>query len=263
MIPKIIHYCWFGGKMIPELAERCLESWKKYCPDYQIVRWDENNFDLNTNLYVREAFEAQKWAFVTDYVRLYVMYKFGGIYMDTDVELLANIDIFLQHKAFTGFEDENQIQTGIMASEKGNKWVEKLLLDYDERHFIIDGVMDLTTNVTAITNVTRANYNIILNNSFQDLGDVVVYQRDYFCPKDHNTGMLNFSSLNTVAIHHFNGSWISEEERELNNHTQFIKKKYGNKLAGIYYILVKAILLKKKAGIKVMFNYLKNKMFRN
>ena len=100
-IPKIIHYCWFGGNPLPELAEKCIESWKKYLPDYEIIRWDENNFDFNINDYVKEAYENKKWAFITDYVRLYAMYNYGGIYMDTDVEVLKSLDCFLIHPAFS------------------------------------------------------------------------------------------------------------------------------------------------------------------
>ena len=118
MIPKIIHYCWFGGKPLSPMARRCIDSWKKYCPDYQIKRWDETNFDLNSCTYIREAYEAKKWAFITDYVRLCVMYNYGGIYMDTDVEVLKNLDCFLSEKAFSGFESVDRIPTGIMASEK-------------------------------------------------------------------------------------------------------------------------------------------------
>ena len=118
MIPKIIHYCWFGGKELPELAKKCIASWKKYCPDYEIIRWDESNFDLESCQYVKQAYQSKKYAFVTDYVRLYAMYTQGGVYMDTDVELTKNLDKFLDHQGFSGFESEAQIPTGIMAAEK-------------------------------------------------------------------------------------------------------------------------------------------------
>ena len=113
MIPKIIHYCWFGKNPIPEDAKKCIESWKAYCPDYQIMQWDEDNFDLNCNDYVREAYECKKWAFITDYVRLFAIYNYGGVFMDTDVELLKNIDGFLSASAFTGVEDNKNPITGI------------------------------------------------------------------------------------------------------------------------------------------------------
>ena len=110
MIPKKIHYCWFGGNPLPEDAQKYLESWKKFCPDYEIIRWDEKNFDINQLPYVQEAFKAKKWAFITDYVRLYALYNYGGIYMDTDVEVLKSLDSFLELKAFSGFENEENIE---------------------------------------------------------------------------------------------------------------------------------------------------------
>ena len=119
-IPKIIHYCWFGGNPLPELAQKCIASWKKYCPDYEIREWNESNFDVNTApLYVRQAYSKKKWAFVTDYVRLWAMTKYGGIYMDTDVEVTRPLDSILEHEAVSGYEDPTRIPTGIMACRAG------------------------------------------------------------------------------------------------------------------------------------------------
>ena len=126
MIPKIIHYCWFGGNELPEMAKRCINSWKQVLPEYKIIRWDESNFDI-CNTYVKEAYENKKYAFVTDYVRLYTMYTYGGIYMDTDVEVLKPLDKFLVNKAFSGFENYMNIPTGIMACEKGYPDFKELL----------------------------------------------------------------------------------------------------------------------------------------
>ncbi|MBQ7544534.1 MAG: hypothetical protein IJT02_06275 [Synergistaceae bacterium] len=135
MIPKVIHYCWFGGKPLPELAQKCLASWEKFCPDYEIVRWDESNFNVNCCDYVREAYEAKKWAFVSDYARLKVLVDNGGVYMDTDVEVIKPLDEFLVHEAFSGFESEKAIPTGIMACEKGFAPFAEMLADYHTRHF--------------------------------------------------------------------------------------------------------------------------------
>lgn len=110
MIPKIIHYIWFGGNPLPELAVKCIESWKKYCPDYEIMIWDERNFDVSVCAYTKEAYDAKKWAFVSDYVRLKALYEYGGIYMDTDVELVKSLDGFLHEKAFSGFETKESMQ---------------------------------------------------------------------------------------------------------------------------------------------------------
>ena len=163
MIPKKIHYCWFGGNPLDELGQKCLASWKKYCPDYEIIEWNESNFDINSNSYVKEAYEAKKWAFVTDYVRLYALFNYGGVYMDTDAELIMGIDAFLNEPAFSGFESTQYILTAIMGAEKGSEWIGLLLRDYDGRHFKKDdGSYDLTTNVKVITELTVKKYGIEL-----------------------------------------------------------------------------------------------------
>ena len=152
MIPKIIHYCWFGGNPMPELALKCIGSWKTNCPGYEIKEWNEENFDLNCCDYVREAYFARKWAFVSDYVRLYALVTEGGIYMDTDVEVLSSLSPYLDDLAFSGFQTETEIPTGIMGCEKGFPLFEALLHDYDNRHFKIgEWEYDTSTNVEAIT----------------------------------------------------------------------------------------------------------------
>lgn len=209
MIPKVIHYCWFGGNPLPELAQKCIESWRKYCPDYEIRRWDESNFDLNYNNYVREAYEAKKWAFVTDVVRLYALANFGGIYMDTDVEVLKPLDEFLQYESFSGFESETQIPTGIMASEKEQKLFKELLNEYNGIHFLNqNGTFDDTTNVVRITN-TCLKYGFIPNNKKQCVEGFTLFPSDFFCPKNHVTREIRITE-NTYTIHHFDGSWASE-----------------------------------------------------
>ena len=137
MIPKVIHYCWFGRGKMPELALKCIESWKKYCPDYEIKEWNEDNFDLDMYPYAREAYDNRKFAFVTDVVRLYALYHEGGVYMDTDVEVLKPLDKFLVHHAFSGFEDDWDVPTGIIASEKGGRWAKENLDYYKEKHFVM------------------------------------------------------------------------------------------------------------------------------
>lgn len=165
MIPKIIHYCWFGKKEMPELAYKCIESWKKHLPDYEIYLWNEDSFDLNLNRFCREAYICKKFAFVTDYVRLYALYNFGGIYMDTDVEILKNIDQFLETPAFSGFETESDIPTGIMGSEKLGKWAEEQLEYYNDISFIKpNGGYNTKPNVQIITErMLKVGLNRIIN----------------------------------------------------------------------------------------------------
>lgn len=208
MIPKVIHYCWFGRGPMPKLALKCIESWKKYCPDYQIKEWNEDNFDLDLYPYVREAYDARKFAFVTDVVRLYALYHEGGIYMDTDVEVIKPLDMFLSHHAFSGFESSINIPTGIMASEKEGKWAKENLNYYDNRHFKLEnGECDMTTNVQIITNY-MLQHGFVRKSSLQDFPNLITfYPQEYFCPLSPITGQSKITD-NTYTIHHFAGSWL-------------------------------------------------------
>ncbi len=228
MIPKIIHYCWFGGNPLDDLAKKCIESWKKYCPDYEIREWNEANFDINCCAYVKEAYENKKWAFVSDYARLHALYECGGIYMDTDVELLKPIDEFLKHNAFSGFESTQYIPTAIMGSVPKGEWIEYLLSYYFDKHFIKpDGNFDITTNVQIITRMTKEKYNIRLDNTFQEIENILtLYPKEYFCPKGTFTKETDFTDK-TVCIHHFNGSWFDEWEKYMRSKLRNFIYKYG------------------------------------
>lgn len=214
MIPKIIHYCWFGGNPLPEQVKKMISTWKKNCPDYEIKEWNENNFDLDLCIYAKEAYTAKKWAFITDYVRLKVIYDYGGIYMDTDVEVCKNLDDLLKWDAFSGFESDKDIPTGTMGSVAGNEWIEYLLSYYDGRHFIKkDGSLDLTTNVETITNMTCEKYHITLDNKFQIFGhNMCLYPFVYLCAKRHSDGTIH-ATENTYTIHHFAGSWVPTKQK--------------------------------------------------
>lgn len=216
MIPKIIHYCWFGGNPLPADAIKYIASWKKYLPDYKIIEWNESNFDLDLFPFTREALNHKKYAFITDVVRLYVLNKFGGIYMDTDVEVLKSLDPFLHHNAFSGFENDNYVPTGIMASEKNGNWVNELLSYYEGRSFIKkDGNLDMESNTSIITKIMK-NKGFIMNNSFQEIKDYVsFYPNDYFCPKSYKTGQIELTK-NSYTIHHFAKSWITPRKRYQN-----------------------------------------------
>ena len=212
MIPKIIHYCWFGRNPLPKLALKCIASWKKFCPDYEIREWNEDNFDVTKNQYCQEAYKAKKWAFVSDYVRLYVLNSFGGIYMDSDVEVIRNLDIFLTEDGFSGFESENAAVTGIMGAKRGNCFVNELLHEYDVLHFSKpDGTFEITTNTVRITQA-MLGHGLRLNNSKQTVQDFTIYPKDYFCPMNYRTGTYCITE-NTYTIHHFAASWHDGWER--------------------------------------------------
>ena len=219
MIPKVIHYCWFGRGPKNELAIKCIESWKTNLPDYEIKEWNEDNFDVNLYRYAKEALENRKFAFVTDVVRLYALYTEGGVYMDTDVEVLKSYDPFLHHQMFSGFETNCNVPTGMMAAEKGSIWAKELLEDYHNRRFVMDnGLFDLTTNTTVITNYMLSK-GLILNNTYQDFpGLCTMYPSEFFCPKDHRTGLI-ICTKNTVCIHHFAGSWIDHSLWDKTRHS--------------------------------------------
>lgn len=230
MIPKIIHWCWFGGNPIPDDVKRYLASWQRYCPDYRIICWNEENFDVTQNAYCQEAYEAKKWAFVADYVRLKVLWDYGGFYLDSDVELLKPLDSFLSYQALSGYESEDAIPTGLMAAEPHNEWIGMLLSDYDHLHFRQEnGSIDLTTNVARITQRTVERYGIEPNNQKTVFGGggMVLFPKDYFCPKDAATGDIQLTP-HTYAIHHFAGSWLSAREKRNVRIRDWLKEHFGS-----------------------------------
>lgn len=213
-IPKILHYCWFGGNPKPPLAEKCIRSWKKYCPDYEIREWNEGNFDVSAApKYVQQAYEARRWAFVTDYVRLKALTEMGGIYMDTDVEVVKPLDEFLKHRAFAGFERVDRVQTGLLACEAGFPLFLDFLAHYDTASFLKeDGSVDITTNVEVLTNLCMQR-GLVCNDRLQTVDGLTLYPREVFCPVDFDTEKLK-RTRKTVTIHWFAGSWHTEEELE-------------------------------------------------
>lgn len=207
MIPKIIHYCWFGRGALPELAQICIDSWHKYMPDYEYKLWNEDNFDINCNAYVKEAYEAHKYAFVTDYVRLFALYTEGGIYMDTDVEVLKPYDDLLELSGFTGYEGSKYLPpvTGTIACESGNAWVKEQLDVYETLHFLLpNGSMDMTTNTVRISRQMKQG-GFIQDGKKQCYKDMHIFPVDYFCPRQ-TTGEF-IKTENTYCDHHFMGSW--------------------------------------------------------
>ncbi len=246
MIPKKIHYCWFGGNPKSKLIKKCIKSWKKYCPDYEIIEWNESNFDLNCCDYVREAYEAKKWAFVSDYVRIWVLNTYGGIYLDTDVEIKQNMDKFLSHSAFTGFEAAEYPFTAVFGAEKEHFITNKIMESYKTRKFrISENEFDMMTNTVFVTNIFKEIYNVQLNNQTQIFDDgLAIYSNDYFCPRNYIDLSWNLTD-NTHAIHWFNASWQSKEIKERHEkYKKSIEKK--NRIHTIKHI--PNIVLKKILG---------------
>ena len=215
MIPKIIHYCWFGRNSKPELAQKCYASWKKFCPDFKIIEWNEDNYDIQSApLFVRQAYESKKWAFVTDYVRLEVVNKHGGVYLDTDVEIIKPIDDLLKYKAFFGLQNSTMINTGLgFGAEAELPVLNEMMETYQSIPFVKeDGTYDNTPCPERDTSVF-IKYGFKEENSLQVLSDnIVCLPTEYLSPKDYLSEELCITE-NTRTIHHFAESWMSEKER--------------------------------------------------
>lgn len=198
MIPKIIHYCWFGNNPKTHLINHCIESWKKYLPDYEIIEWNETNFNLSENEFVKSAYYNKKWAFVSDYVRAFVLYKYGGIYLDSDVEIKQNLNQFLHHGAFSGFEKLGFPFTALWASQKNHIWPKKVLEYYNlEKEF------STKTNTIIVSKILVEEFDANpYKNEFQLLKeDIAIYPSHIFC--------LDLEQ--NFATHHFNGSWLDKK----------------------------------------------------
>lgn len=227
MIPKKIHYCWFGGNPKSKLINKCMDSWKKFFPDYEIIEWNEENFDINCCQYVKEAYENKKWAFVSDYARHYVLNKYGGVYVDTDVEILKPIDELLASN-FIGFEKESQVNSGlIMGCEKNSSFCKKILEEYNLDKFINEDGLNLRTVCERATDIF-VSYGLKLDNTTQEVSDYIVYDTSYFNPYNFITGRIKITE-NTYTIHHYAGSWLSKKELRKKKMIRIISKIIGEK----------------------------------
>lgn len=243
MIPKTIHYIWFGGKPLPKLAEKCIASWKKYLPDYEIKRWDESNFDINIIPYTQEAAAAKKWAFVSDYARFWILYHYGGIYFDTDVEVIRPMNDILARGAYMGCEcdDVSQgvtIAPGLgFACESGSTTLQAIMDEYTERHFdpehIDKTIVQHTTDYFCTQGFDDCNPNDI-----QQVANFTIYPKEYFCPALLN--LWNNITPNTRTIHHYAGSWQKPQYQFF--HSIYFNIVAKNKVLGPLYLRIKQLL---------------------
>ncbi|CZQ96563.1 nucleotide-diphospho-sugar transferases [Trichococcus palustris] len=239
MIPKIIHYCWFGGKTIPEKDKNCIASWKKYCPDYEIKEWNESNYDLKKNKYMYQAYQNNKWGFVPDYARLDIIYNNGGIYLDTDVELKRNLDELLINRAFFGFESNEYVNLGQgFGGEKNNVLIKSLRDMYEDINFFNeDGSFNLLPS-PAYSTKGLINAGFTMNGKQQTINDHAIFTAEYFCPKNYYTGKLRVTD-NTYSIHWFNSSWQTPHQKRMLMIRRVIGKKSFDRLVNLKNMLIK------------------------
>ncbi len=225
MIPKKIHYCWFGRNPKPKLAEKCIASWKKYCPDYEIIEWNEDNFDVEKYPYVKYCLKNKKYAFLSDFVRLVVVAEQGGIYFDTDVELIKRLDDLLKYKAFFGFENDEFIASGLgFGAEKGHVTVWKMLEEYDclkkdDGVFELKGCPQLNTEALMKLGLRQ-------NGQEQEVEGAHIFPQEFFNPYDDPTGRLNITD-NTYSIHWYAKSWMSRKKKIRSKLTRPLHRLFG------------------------------------
>lgn len=222
MIPKTIHYCWFGGNPLGEKEKACIQSWERFLPDCEIKRWDESNFDIQCCDYVFEAYEAKKWAFVSDFARFFILYQYGGLYFDTDVEIIRPIDDILSEGPFMGFERDYDAPQGPMAvnpglgigATTGLSVYETILKSYKSSHFRrSDGSVDETTVVRRVTDIL-AEMGLEERPGIQHVAGLTIYPSEFFNPKDFLTGQIHITE-NTKSIHHYEATWLSDAQKEI------------------------------------------------
>lgn len=221
MIPKIIHYCWFGKNKMPKEFEENIKTWKKCCPDYQFICWSEENFDVVSIEYVKRAYQMKKYAFVSDYVRVYALFHYGGIYLDTDVELFKPLDCFLNHRCFMGRDrasmsiEADEVGTGLIGSEKGYGWLKEILEIYHSNQLLTpDNKIYLKTINWIMTAQLFVNKGLHRDNVIQNLKDgFVVYPTTFFSPMDYKTRRI-YMTENTYAVHKYAASWGNKKKKK-------------------------------------------------
>lgn len=234
MIPKKIHYCWFGNNPLPDSAKKCINSWKKHLPDFEIICHNESDYNLKENTYAKEAYDNKKYAFVSDYARLKTIYDEGGIYFDVDVELVRPLNYEMLKNGFFAKENSKHINTGIgFAANKGDKSIKKMLDDYKYISFVKkDGSFDETP--CPIRNTNSIKNEIKKRDGFEYIDEKPIYPRDYFAPLDFNTGLLK-QTKNTYAIHLGNASWLDDKTRHRILRRNELISKYGKRVGKPLY----------------------------
>jgi len=261
-IPKTIHYCWFGNNFLPELAQKCLASWKKYFPGYKINQWDESNYDVHKIPYISEAYNAKKYAFVSDYARFDILYEYGGIYFDTDVEVIRPFDAVLENGGFMGFEEIGKVASGLgIGCNSGLGILYQIMQFYSTLRFVNDdGSYNLHTVVEYATEILVQN-GLEEKNEIQKLDGITVYPAEYFAPKSVRTGELNITG-NTYSIHHYDASWVDKWERTYYECKRKACRLFGLKLGAVfifpYFILITINHYGLKLGVKKILEKMKN-----
>lgn len=223
MIPRVIHYCWFGGKEKPEIVLSCIETWKRYFPDWEIMEWNESNFDINSYQYVKDAYELKKWAFVSDVVRFHALNKYGGIYLDVDVEFIKPLpDHFLELDCFTGYETLGDVNPGLIFGVIPNYWLcQRMLESYRHDRFI----NEMTVNIRM--SKILEEYGLVTDGTYQNINGVHIYPAEYFCGYDTDIREPLITDK-TICWHHYLGSW---KKKTVKIYLQdFLKKIIGKKL---------------------------------
>lgn len=211
MIPKKIHYCWFGKNPFPDRVKKCIISWKKYCPDYEIIEWNDKNFDFTKSPYLKWCYEHKKWAFLSDLARLIIIYENGGIYLDTDVELIKSLDELLQYRAFFGFENNEYVATGLgFGAIAGHSIVLSMMEQYSNLIEDKNGNIELV-GCPLLNTKALLTYGLQLNGEKQEIDGAVILPKDYLNPYDDPTGRLNKTS-NTISIHWYSKSALSKRQ---------------------------------------------------
>lgn len=209
MIPRRIHYCWFGKGEKPKLAKKCIESWKKYCPDYEIIEWNESNFDINLNAYTKMCYEQKKWAFLSDYVRLWVVEKFGGFYFDTDVELIRPLESICFLDAFIGFESNEYVASGLgFGADAHHPLIKNMLNEYSE--VFMNGIKQDFVGCPILNTNALVKRGLSLNGTKQIIDGATIFPMDYLNPYDDATGQLKITE-NTISIHWYAKSALSNK----------------------------------------------------